>query len=182
MTTRTIRRRLGSAVAAIIIMSALLLALGVAKFTGDAAAQQKTLKEQLAGTWLMATNITIRPDGSKTDTYGPNAQGIAIFDSSDRFTLVTTRSDLPRFASNNRATGTANENSAVVQGSLAYFGTYSVNETEKSYTVQIEASIFPNWVGTAQKRMIAISEDEFTITNPAGSGGGSIESKYKRAK
>ena len=181
MTTRTIRRRLWDVFAAI-TMPALLLVLGLAPLTGDAVAQQKTLKEQLVGSWLMVTNINTLPDGTKVDTYGPNAKGIAIFESNGRFTLVTIRSDLPRFASNNRGTGTADENRAVVQGSLAYFGTYSVNETDKSYTVQIEGSIFPNWVGTAQKRMIAISGDEFTITNPAGSGGGSIESKYKRAK
>ena len=174
MTTRTIGGRLRSAIA--------LSALGLATLTGDAVAQQKTIKEQLVGTWLMATNITISADGTRTDTYGSNAQGIVIFDTSDRFILLTTRSDLPKFASNNRGTGTADENKAVVQGSLAYFGNYSVNETDKSYTVQIEGSIFPNWVGTAQKRTIAMAGDEFTITNPAGSGGGSVESKYKRAK
>jgi hypothetical protein len=156
--------------------------MGLAPLTGDAAAQQKTVREQLVGSWLMATNTTTGPDGTKVDTYGPNAKGIAIFDSNGRFILITTRSDLPRFASNNRGTGTADENRAVVQGSLAYFGTYSVNETDKSYTVQIEASMYPNWVGTAQKRMIAIAGDEFTITNPAGSGGGRVESKYVRAK
>jgi lipocalin-like protein len=177
MTTRTIGQRLWDVFAALTMLALLLVPL-----TGDAVAQQKTLKEQLVGTWLMATNITISPDGSRADTYGPNAQGIAIFDSSGRFTLVTTRADLPNFASNNRGTGTADENRAVVRGSLAYFGRYSVNETDKSYTVQIEASIFPNWVGTAQTRTISMSGDEFTLTNPAGSGGGSVESKYKRAK
>ena len=181
MTTKTTGRRLWAAFAAI-TMSAILLTLGLVTLTGGAVAQQKTLKEQLIGTWLMATNITIGPDGSRADTYGPNAQGIVIFDSSGRFTLVTTRSDLPKFASNNRAKGTADENRAVVAGSLAYFGTYSVNETDQSYTVQIEASMFPNWVGTAQKRTITMSGDEFTLTNPAGSGGGSVESKYKRAR
>ena len=179
MTMRTIVRALWGAFAAI-TLSALLLGLG--PLTSDAVAQQKTVREQLIGTWLMVTNTTTGPDGTKVDTYGPNGKGIAIFESNGRFALVTIRSDLPRFASNNRGTGTADENRAVVQGSLAYFGTYSVNEAERSYTVQIEASIFPNWVGTAQKRMIAISGDEFTITNPAGSGGGLIESKYIRAK
>ena len=70
----------------------------------------------------MATNIAIDPDDSRADTYGPNAQGIVIFDSSGRFTLVTTRSDLPKFASNKRAKGTADENRAVVAGSLANCG------------------------------------------------------------
>jgi len=33
---------------------------------------------------------------------------------------------------------------AIVQGSLAYFGTYSVSETDKTITSHIESSTFPN--------------------------------------
>jgi len=49
-----------------------------------------------------------------------------IFDNYRRFSFILTRPDLPKFASNNRGTGTAEENKAIVQGSLAYFGTYSL--------------------------------------------------------
>src|SRR5262249_52921942 len=38
---------------------------------------------------------------------------------------LAVRSDLPKFASNNRDMGTPEENKAVVQGSITYFGTYS---------------------------------------------------------
>ena len=46
---------------------------------------------------------------------------------------------LPKFASNNRQAGTPEENKAFVQGSLAYFGTYSVDEAAKTVTVHIES-------------------------------------------
>jgi hypothetical protein len=36
------------------------------------------------------------------------------------------RADLPKFAANNRNVGTPEENKAIVQGSFAYFGTYTV--------------------------------------------------------
>ncbi len=178
---RTIGQRLCGTFAAI-TMSALLSVLGLAPLTGDAVAQQKTLKEQLVGTWALVSNTTTLPDGNKADTWGPNPKGQAIYESNGRMSWIITASNLPKFASNNRVTGTPDENKAVVLGSIAYFGTYAVNEADKSYTVQIEGSTFPNWAGTAQKRMIAISGDEFTFSNPAGSGGGSIESKWKRVK
>jgi Lipocalin-like domain len=181
MTTRTIRRPLWE-VFAVPTMLALLLVLGLVPLTGDAVAQQKTLKEQLIGTWALVSNTTTLPDGTKADTWGPNPKGQAIYESNGRMSFIITASNLPKFASNNRGTGTPDENKAVVLGSIAYFGTYAVNETDKSYTVQIESSTFPNWAGTAQKRMIVISGDEFTFSNPAGSGGGSIESKWKRVK
>jgi hypothetical protein len=99
-----------------------------------------------------------------------------------RYAQIATRSDLPKFGSNNRAAGTADENKAVVQGSIAYFGTYTVNEADKSFTVQVEGSTFPNWPETAQNRPFSISGDDLTFTTAVASIGGSNEVKWKRVK
>jgi Lipocalin-like domain len=40
------------------------------------------------------------------------------------------RSDLPKYAANNRSQGTPEENKATVQGIISYFGTYSVSGTD----------------------------------------------------
>jgi hypothetical protein len=93
------------------------------------------------------------------------------------------RSDVPKFASTNREAGTAEENKAAVQGSIAYYGTYSVSENGKVVTYHIEGSTFPNWRGTDQKRLVKISGDELTVSNPAPSTGfGNAWSVWKRAK
>ena len=92
------------------------------------------------------------------------------------------RSDLPKFASNNRAQGTPEENKAVVQGSSATFGTYTVDETKKTYTLKFEGSSFPNRAETEQTRAFTIVADELKIANPSTSVGGSSELVYKRAK
>jgi hypothetical protein len=44
------------------------------------------------------------------------------------------RPDVPKFASTNREAETPAENKAALQGSLGYFGTYSVSETDKVIT------------------------------------------------
>lgn len=151
-------------------------------FVGEAVAQQKTLKEQLVGSWLLISNTNSRPDGTRVDTFGPAPKGVAFFDINDHFSLVLVRSDLPKFASNNRVAGTADENKAVVQGSIAYFGTYTINEADKIATVQIEGSTFPNWVGATQKRLVEISGDELTLINTPASAGGSVEVKWRRLR
>jgi hypothetical protein len=151
-------------------------------FAGGNAAAANTLKEQIVGTWQMVSNITTSPDGSKTETWGPNPKGMIIFERNGRMASVTTRSGITKFASNNRGTGTADENKAVVQGSIAYYGTYSVNEADKSVTYQIDGATFPNWQGTTQKRTIAFSGEEFTQSLAAGSAGGAVDIKYKRVK
>src|SRR4051812_23026051 len=86
---------------------------------------QKTgsLQQQVQGAWTMVSNI-LDQGGTKTEPYGPDAKGSVILTSNGRVVLVITRADLPKFASNNRTTGTAEENKAAVAGSIAYFGTY----------------------------------------------------------
>jgi len=105
-----------------------------------------------------------------------------MFDSNGRTSFITTAASLAKLASNNRPTGTADENKAVVQESIAYFGTYSVGKPDKSYTAKVEGSTFPNWAGETQKRIAAIPGDELTITNSSGSAGGIAGSKWKRVK
>src|SRR3984893_17178418 len=155
-------------------------ALGLALLAGNAVAQQKTLKEQLAGTWSLASITTTRPDGTKGDSFGSNPKGAVSFENNGRLSFIITASNLPKFTSNDRATGTADENKTVVQGSIAYFGTYVVDEADKSYTTRVEGSTLPNWTGLAQKRMAVLSGNDLTINNPAGSGGGTAVSKWTR--
>ena len=80
----------------------------------------QTTAKDLVGTWTLVF-VTFEKDGKKTDFYGPNPQGQMTFDPNGRISFIVTRSDLPKFASNNRQAGTPEENKAVVQGSLAYW-------------------------------------------------------------
>jgi hypothetical protein len=142
----------------------------------------QTTAKGLVGTWTLVS-VTFERDGKKTDFYGPNPQGQMTFDPNGRISFIVTRSDLPKFASNNRQTGTPEENKAIVQGSLAYFGTYSVDEAAKTVTIHIESCSFPNWNGTDQKRSFTISGDELKWTTTTTSlGSGTALDLLKRAK
>jgi hypothetical protein len=71
----------------------------------------------------------------------------------------------------------------VVQGSLAYFGTYSVNEADKVISVQVDGSTFANMIGTDQKRVVtSLTASELKFINPAPSRDGTLELVWKRAK
>ena len=76
-------------------------------------AQAQTAQDMI-GSWALVANVNIREDGTRVDVYGADPKGIQIFDSRGRFALITTRPDLPRFASKNRLTGTPEENAAIV--------------------------------------------------------------------
>ena len=143
-------------------------------------ANAQALKQQLVGTWTFVSSTTKLPDGSPA--WGTNPKGLLIFTENGYFSSQIVRSDLPKFASNNRAQGTPEENKAVVQGSSATFGTYTVDETKKTYTLKFEGSSFPNRAETEQTRAFTIAADELKVTNPSTSVGGSSELVYKRAK
>jgi hypothetical protein len=106
-----------------------------------------------------------------------------ILTSNGRVILVITRADLPKFASNNRTTGTPEENKAAVAGSIGYFGTYAVNEADKTLVMHVEGSTYPNWAGTDQKRTIELSGDELKFINQNPSmGQGTVTVTWKRVK
>lgn len=147
---------------------------------GPGAARAQAMSNPMQGHWSVV-EISTERDGVKTHTMGPNPLGVFIFDAGGRYSVSVFRPDLPKFASNNRMTGTADENKAVVQGSIAHFGTYKFNAADGTFTVTPTASTFPNWTGVEQpSRKLTFSGDTMTITNPAGSAGGVARIVLKR--
>jgi hypothetical protein len=157
-----------------------LLLLGVV-LPGGAIAQS-TLKDQIIGTWTYVSVDVARPDGSREPLFGPNPQGQASFDVNGRYILMTARSGQAKFTSSNRMEGTPEENKAVVQGAIAHFGKYTVDEAAKTITFHIEVSSFPNWNQTDQIRPVAITGEQLTWKTPASTGGGTAEVVLRRAK
>ena len=72
---------------------------------------------------------------------------------------------------------------AVLAGFVAGFGTYTVNEADKMLITRVKGNIFPNLVGTEQKRLImSLTADELKYTNPSTSTGMTAEATWKRIK
>jgi hypothetical protein len=165
-----------------ILSLSMITALGLALLPGSALAQQKSLKEQLTGIWTLVSNDSTAPDGTKRQLFGANPKGILILDASGRYAQIYMRPDVPKFKANNRLEGTSEENKAVVQGTVAQFGTWSVDEAGKILTVRAEGNMFPNLVGTDSKRSVTVEGDELKMSNPAPGSGGRTESVFKRAK
>jgi hypothetical protein len=120
-------------------------------FACPASSIAQTAKD-IAGTYRTASNVNVSADGKRTDTFGPNGTGMAIFTADGRFTVVNVNPDTPKFASN---------------------GVLVMN---------VEASTYPNWTGTRQTRTLTdYSADHIKWTLP-GSVGGTSEVIYRRMK
>jgi hypothetical protein len=70
-----------------------LLCLAAALSASDSLAQQKSLKEQLVGTWTLVASDQELPDGSKLKQFGANPKGINVFDANGRFFLMVASAD-----------------------------------------------------------------------------------------
>jgi hypothetical protein len=127
-------------------------------------------------TVVAVTNV----QGGKTiEHYGPNPKGVMVLDANGRYVVVLMRPELPKFASNNRNTGTADEYKAIALGSFTHFGTYSV--ADGHIVFRLEHSTFPNWDGQEQKRALTVNGDELRYTLSSTIGGTSTVA-WKRVR
>jgi hypothetical protein len=155
-------------------------AFGLPMMSFDALGQKQSLKEQLVGTWTLLSWEQKKADGTKFERYGTSPKGIAFFDGGGRYIITVMRSDRAKYASNALWQGAPEENRETADGTITYFGTYSINEGDSSIAIHVEGSSFPNWNSTDQKRFVAIVEEQLTLTvRPPG--GDVVDVIWKRA-
>ena len=159
------------------------LCAGAILFSGNAVAQQKTLKEQIVGAWALVSNDTIAPDGTKQQTFGANPKGILILDASGRYAVVQGRPDRPKFKAtdNVRTKATAEEFAAAAREFAANFGTWSVNEADKTLIRKYEIALIPNNDRNETKASVSLEGDQMKLTLTP-SAGGRTDTVYRRAK
>src|SRR5438309_10052822 len=105
---------------------------------GAAAAQQATsLKDRIVGTWNFVVAEVTAPDGKKSFPFGETPKGLLIFTADGHFAQIHIAGDAPKIASNNRLTGTAEEYAEIMRRSLSVFGSYTVDEANRTVTYRI---------------------------------------------
>ena len=162
------------------MIAAALFALALS--AGAVAAQPaKSLGEQIVGTWNFVVAEVTAPDGKKSFPFGETPKGILIFTPDGHFAQIHVAGGVPMI---NDPVITAEQYAAIMRRSLSVFGTYTVDEANKTVTYNIVSASFPNWQGETQTRAIdKLTSDEFVNTNRSVAGGrGSASNFYRRAK
>jgi hypothetical protein len=148
--------------------------------SGAMAQQERNIKDRLAGTWSLVSLVATQGE-KKIDLFGGDPRGKMILTADGHFSTLTTRSTLPKFASNNRTLGTPEEYQAIMQGANAHYGTYTIDEANKTIVFRIEVSTFPNWEGQGQQRLFTLSGDVLSYVNPTSTvGAPSVHAVWKR--
>jgi hypothetical protein len=159
-------------------------ALMLASLGGEAVAQQKSLKDQLVGTWHLVISEVTDPDGKKSLPFGPKPEGVMMFTPDGNYAHIHVAAEVPKIANGHRLKATPEEYAGIVRGSIAQFGTWTIDEAKSLLILKIVTSTFANWRGITQIRLIAkLTDEEFVNTNPdVGAGRGSATNLYKRAR
>jgi len=161
--------------------SFIMTVLGLAFISSTAIAQQKSLKEQLVGTWMLVSAEYTASSGTKRQPFGPNPKAILMFDAGGRYAAVGGPSNRPKFKSVSQPT-TEELVGAVENYYAANYGTWSVNEADKTLTRRYESALRPNNEGTDLKDTVSLAGDELKISGVVPASGTKIESVYRRAK
>ena len=125
------------------------------------------LKSKFIGTWKLVSAEAQRPNGEVVPyRYGTNSIGYIIYDATGRMAVQLMQLDRPRFAASDADQGTPEEIKAAFDGYGAYFGVYEIHEAEGFVIHHVEGSLFPNNVGTEQKRFFEFSGDKLILKPP----------------
>jgi hypothetical protein len=131
--------------------------LGLIASTGAFA--QTDLKSQVAGVYSLASIYDQLSDGKKNDTWGPGVEGSAIFTGSGFFSVQI----IAAKRHNNADQGPRDPIGPIV----TYYGTYTVDDAEKTISYHIQRSSFPAWNGLDRKITIAnVTSSELDVSAP----------------
>jgi hypothetical protein len=139
-------------------------------------ASAQTLKEQLTGTWTLVSNIEKYQDGKEDNSFGPNMKGQLMLSPTGRFSMFLISGDRPKSVA---------DPTMPIGPAIAYFGTYSVGEGDKTLVYHVEGATFPNFEGSDQKATVTIKGDELSyVRSPIPSPRGPFVPSlvWKRAK
>jgi hypothetical protein len=131
------------------------------------AAESKALKKG-SRVYCRGNAVTAAMSPKRAGAWGANPKGAYMFSPDGRFTQMLFHTDLPKI--DNRMGGTPDQHKAIAQGVVAMYGSYTVDEANKTIIVKFEGSSFVKFVGTEGKRVITpIDDNEFRSSNPATS-------------
>ncbi len=120
----------------------------------------KTTRDDIIGTWLLASHYAERQDGTRVASFGSDPKGIFMIGPDGYFSYQIMGGDRQKYAANSRLKGTPEEMRSVIHGSQTLYGTYTFDEATHTITWNIERSLFPNWDGTQRKVSLVVAGDE----------------------
>jgi hypothetical protein len=148
----------------------ILLAPVLMLLTSGAIAQQKSIKDQLAGAWTLVLVDGVKEDDTHTPLFEPNPIGSFIFTTNGRFSAQLMRSDRASFASKNRDTGLPKKTGPWPKARSPNSAPMRSMRVKIRSLCSSRGDSYPNREGIQVKwQVTSITDDMMTINTPASS-------------
>ena len=147
----------------------------------------QNLRGQLIGAWKLVSYTEIPLDASAPFyPMSENPMGIIMYTPDGYMSAQLMHPDRKNFASGDWFNGTIEEYQGEASTYIAYTGPFHVDEEKQTLTHSMFTSLFPNWTGQTQGRLVKIEGDflHLSSASPIISGGKKVNSKlmWKRAE
>jgi hypothetical protein len=124
----------------------------------------------LVGTWRLISWENRGLDGEVVYPLGEDAVGYIMYTPDGYMFVAIMRSDRAKFAAEDLLSGGMEEKAYAAGTYVSYCGRYEFRGDTVIH--HVELSLFPNWVGVEQERLIEVRGDRLTIsTRPMLFGG-----------
>jgi hypothetical protein len=146
-----------------------------------------TLRETLIGAWKLVSYIETPVDGGAPYApFGAAPIGIILYTPDGYMSAQLSHAGRAPFASGDWFKGTPEEYEAEATTYIAYSGAFVCDEEKRTLTHSMFVSLFPNWIGNTQPRIVRIDGDMLYLStaSPIPSGGKLVNSQlaWRRAK
>lgn len=126
--------------------------------------------ESLIGTWRLV-DWTVTVDDTLTRPFGGQAEGLLTYTTDGHMWATLQRRDRLPLGTGTLAAATAEQRGSAAAGYLAYSGRYTTQGDEVIH--HVEFSLFPDWVGDDQVRLIGWEGDDLVLsTHPQQTSSG----------
>ena len=118
---------------------------------------QTVRREDLIGRWRLVAWSTRADDGTLSHPFGENPEGSLVYTAEGWMSAMLAPAVRPSLSTADPLGGDESERAAAFSTFIAYAGTYDVDGDDVVH--QVTVSMFPNWVGTAQRRTATLIGD-----------------------
>ncbi|HEY2798603.1 MAG TPA: lipocalin-like domain-containing protein [Thermoanaerobaculia bacterium] len=126
-----------------------------------------SLRAQVQGTWRLVSYESSTTEGKTWfERFGDDVLGYLLYDSTGHMMVEFEKQPPPaKNSSGDDWNPTADEARTAYLGYVAYFGTYTVDETAHAVIHHVQGSLNPSYFGTDQVRPAKLDGDRLTLSD-----------------
>jgi hypothetical protein len=118
--------------------------------------------DPLVGTWRLISWENTTADGRISYPVGTDPLGYITYSADGYVFVAIMRANRRRFSAGDLLRGTPEEKAHAAETYVSYCGTYELRG--ETVIHHVELSLFPNWVGVNQERLVEVRANRLTLS------------------